>query len=385
MDLFIFDNAVKDTVISALLENDHITAMRKIIEFSESVGVTANGVKEYVVTRLAEDDNILSQMAQSDKNIGEDLYRYAYKDIERIYNEIFLNLNSTYRPSGNTFDFYNGYVRSIKNLENASSPKELLEKLIIHYETLGTGMFAKYVAFKFDGELKGVENIDKITFDDLIGLEYQKSILSDNTEAFLKGRRANNVLLFGDRGTGKSSCVKALLNMYYNDGLRVIEMPKYCIKDIPRLSKELSQKPHKYIIYLDDLSFDSHETDYRALKIAMEGQLQSNPSNVLIYATSNRRHLIKETWADREGGEIHKNDNIQETLSLSERFGISLSFSAPETQKAYLNIVAKLLKVNGIDITPEIERSAIIWQMNFGSRSPRCANQFVASYVSKVK
>ena len=139
------------------------------------------------------------------------------------------------------------------------------------------------------------------------------------------------------------------------------------------------------LIFLDDLSFETHEKDYRALKIAMEGQLFENPQNVVIYATSNRRHLIKETWSDRNGDDVHRNDNMQETLSLAERFGISLVFTAPTSQKEYLGIVKELLSKGGVEMTDEISRAAVIWQMNYGSRSGRCAKQFVASYLSKVE
>jgi predicted AAA+ superfamily ATPase len=166
--------------------------------------------------------------------------------------------------------------------------------------------------------------------------------------------------------------------MFKDDGLRLIEVPKQYIKDIPRLSKFLSTKPHKYIIFLDDLSFETHESEYRALKIAMDGQLQANPKNVIIYATSNRRHLIRETWADRDGGEVHRNDQMQETMSLAERFGLSLVFSAPN-QKEYLNIVSSMLREKGIEMTGELEKKAIVWQMNYGGRNGRCAKQFVAS------
>ena len=170
--------------------------------------------------------------------------------------------------------------------------------------------------------------------------------------------------------------------MFCDDGLRIIEMPKHCIKDIPSLSKVLAESPNKYIIFLDDLTFESHETEYRALKVAMEGQLQANPTNVLIYATSNRRHLIRENWSDREGGEIHVNDQMQETLSLSERFGISLVFSAPN-QKEYLNIVSEMLKKHNIQMNADIEKEAVVWQMHYGGRSARCAKQFVTSYIAK--
>ena len=381
MDLLIFNKIEDDPCIKGVMEKDNVTVLRNIIEFSETEGVTNSEIKEYVATRLANDDNILSRLAQADKQIGNDLYKLALLDIEQIYKKLFA-IQIKYEPSGNKIGFYDGYVNSIKSIIDAHSAKELLDLLIKHYRTLGSGILAKYIAFKFDGTLTGVSNIDTITFDDLVGIEYQKQTLIDNTKAFVKGKAANNVLLFGDRGTGKSSSVKALLNMFCDEGLRMIEMPKHCIKDIPLLSKQLAESPNKYIIFLDDLTFESHETEYRALKVAMEGQLQANPDNVLIYATSNRRHLIRENWSDREGGEIHVNDQMQETLSLSERFGISLVFSAPN-QKEYLNIVSEMLKKYGIEMNGDIEKQAVVWQMNYGGRSARCAKQFVTSYVSK--
>lgn len=381
LELFIFNKIENDPCIRGILEKDNVTVLRSIIEFSETEGVTESAIKEYVAVRLACDDNILSRLAQAGKNIGDDLYRLAMFDIEQIYKKLF-STQIKYVPSGNEIGFYDGYVHSIRKITSAASAKNLLDLLIKHYRTLGSGILSKYAAFKYDGELVGVSETDTITFNDLVGIEYQKQVLIDNTSAFVDGKMANNVLLFGDRGTGKSSSVKALLNMFSDKGLRLVEMPKHCIKDIPELSKKFAQSPNKYIIFLDDLTFESHETEYRALKVAMEGQLQANPTNVLIYATSNRRHLIRENWADRQGGEVHVNDQMQETLSLSERFGISLVFSAPN-QKEYLHIVSEMLKKHGIEMNADIEKKAVVWQMNYGGRSARCAKQFVTSYISK--
>lgn len=381
MDLLIFNKIEEDPCIKGVMEKDNVTVLRSIIEFSETEGVTNSAIKEYVTTCLANDDNILSRLAQSGKTIGNDLYKLALLDVEQIYKKLF-SIQIKYSPSGNEIGFYDGYVESIKSITDSKSGQELLDRLIKHYRTFGSGILSKYTAFKYDGNLTGVSNTDSITFSDLVGIEYQKQTLIDNTKAFVKGMAANNVLLFGDRGTGKSSSVKALLNMFCDEGLRMIEMPKRCIKDIPKLSKYLSDSPNKYIIFLDDLTFEKHETEYRDLKVAMEGQLQANPDNVLIYATSNRRHLIRENWSDREGGEIHVNDHMQETLSLSERFGISLVFSAP-TQKEYLNIVSEMLKKHNMEMNGDIEKQAVVWEMNYGGRSARCAKQFVTSYISK--
>ncbi len=380
MDLLIFDKIDGDPCVRGIMEKNNIEVLRAAIKFSETEGVTDNAIREYVASFLANDDNILSRLAGAGKSIGDDLYRIALMDIEQIYKKLF-GIQIKYTPSGNDTGFSDAYIQSVKAITEAESAKELLELLILHYRKLGCGIKAKYTAFKYNGSLTGVSEVDAITFDDLIGIEYQKQTIISNTKAFVDGKAANNVLLFGDRGTGKSSSVKALLNMFGGEGLRIIETPKTYIRDIPCLSSSLASSPNKYIIFLDDLTLDPDEPEFKALKIAMEGQLQASADNVLIYATSNRRHLVRENWSDREGGEVHVNDHMQETLSLAERFGISLVFSAP-TQKEYLNIVAGLLKKRGIEMNADIEKQAVVWEMNYGGKSARCAKQFVTSYIA---
>lgn len=384
MDLLIFNNIGKDECVQGILKKDNTRVLGSVVRFAEREGLTDSGIKEYMASLLANDVNILSELAQSGAAVGDDLHRLALLDIERIYDKLFCSAHMKYSPSGNETGFCTSYKESIRSLTEAQSAQELLEGLIRHYRTLGSGVLARYNAFKFDGELCGIRRTDSISFDDLIGLEHQKKVLIDNTAALVAGKRANNVLLFGDRGTGKSSSVKALLTMFADKGLRLIEVPKSSIAKIPELMEVLRHRPHKYILFLDDLTFETHETEYRALKIAMEGQLQAQSENVLIYATSNRRHLIRENWADREGGEVHVNDQLQETLSLSERFGISVVFMSPN-QKEYLHIVGEMLKKHGVEITPEIEKQAVIWQMNYGSKNARCAKQFAADYLSKLE
>ena len=382
MELVVFDNFIDDPGIRAAYVGDKTSLMRNLIRFSERHAVTRDAWREYAVTALADCKSIICELSEKCLDIGECLYNAALDDIKQIF-EFISGVDVSYTPTGNPVNMYQGYKDSIKTLVLAATPEALLDGLISHYRTLGRGILARYTAFKYDGELQGITSADEQTFDKLIGLDYQKQVLIDNTRAFLASKPSNNVLLFGDRGTGKSSAVKALLNMFYKDGLRIIEMPKQFIKDMPKLTAYLSGRVNKYIIFLDDLSFETHDSEYRSLKIAMEGQLQAHPDNVLIYATSNRRHLIKEKWSDREGSDVHRNDNMQETLSLAERFGISLVFSAPN-QKEYLAIVAALLKDKGVEINADIEKKAVIWQMNYGGRSGRCAKQFVSSYVSSL-
>lgn len=379
MDLFIFDKIADDKIVQAILEKNNTELLRGIVNFAETEGVTSDSLREYIGILLANDENVLSVLARGGKNIGDDLGKLAMLDIETIYNKLF-NTKIKYTPSGNETGYYVGYVESIRQITESADPEALLERLLIHYATLGNGLLSKYVAFRFDGELKGIANFDRVEFSEIVGMEHQKKVLIENTEAYLNGKFANNVLLFGDRGTGKSTSVKALLNMYAKDGLRIIELPKSAITKIPELTKQLEDSPHKYILFLDDLTFERHDTEYRALKIAMEGQLQANAGNVLVYATSNRRHLIRETWADRDGGEVHVNDNKQEMLSLAERFGISLFFPAPDA-KQYIEIVRILLERNGIEMTEEIKKEAVRWEMNYGGKSGRCAKQDRKSVV----
>lgn len=382
MDLIVINDIEQDECIKSLMERDSYKLLRGMVQFAETEGVTDDCIREYAASYLANDENIVSNILQRGGKVGEDLMRMLAADIASIYKNLFSKKNIKYKASGNPTGYCDEYINSIRALTYAQTADELTERLIDHYKNLGCGLTSKYIAFKYDGELEGIADVDLISFDSLVGIDYQRNMLIDNTRSFIEGKPANNVLLFGDRGTGKSSSVKALLNMFHKDGLRIIEIPKQYIKDIPRLSKYLAGKPHKYIIFLDDLSFETHESEYRNLKIAMEGQLQANPSNVIIYATSNRRHLIRETWADRDGGEIHRNDQIQETMSLAERFGLSLVFVAPN-QKEYLNIVKSMLNEKGIEMTGELEKQAIVWQMNYGGRNGRCAKQFIASLSAK--
>lgn len=381
MDFKIFTKPAGDPVISAVLKGESLAPFTgSLIEFAEFEAVSNDIVKEYVIAKLADDKNVLSALLGKNATVGDSLKAAAMDDLEKIFAAIKACEGFDYIPSAKGTRYCEEYCESLSAMIKAKYAEELFRLLSSHYRTLGTGLLSRYIAFLCNKtDIVGIENPDSTDFESLIGLDHIKKVLIDNAELFLSGEKANNVLLFGDRGTGKSSCVKALLNMYHPRGLRVIELPKNCIGRIPELYMELASRPQKFILYLDDLSFEKHEPEYRTLKVSMEGQLGSIPQNVLIFATSNRRHLIKENWKDREGGDVHAGDNMQEMLSLSERFGISLVFAAPN-QKEYLEIVSKLLEKKGIEMNAEIEKQAIVWQMNYGGRTPRCAAQFAASY-----
>ena len=221
---------------------------------------------------------------------------------------------------------------------------------------------------------------------DLVGYERQKKQLTDNTEAFLNEQPANNVLLYGDAGTGKSTSIKALLNHYYDRGLRMIEVYKHDFKYLPEIISIIKSRNYRFVIYMDDLSFESAETEYKYLKAVIEGDLEVRPENVLIYATSNRRHLIRESFADRQetdANDVHKNDTTAEKLSLSARFGVSIAYYKPAHQE-YHDIVRALAERQGIKLPEEeLLLEADRWATRHGGESGRVAQQFVDMLAGK--
>ncbi len=257
--------------------------------------------------------------------------------------------------------------------------------LTAYHAAHGCGRFSSHTAFLWrDGSLLPVEHPDPIRLHNLKGYDYQRQIANDNTRAFLNGFEANNMLLYGDRGTGKSSTVKALLNEYASKGLRMIEMPKEFLRQLPDLTGYLAGLPMKFIVFIDDLSFSSDDDHFAALKAVLEGGLASRPDNVLIYATSNRRHLLRETFSDRSGDEVHHADTVQESVSLSDRFGISLTFLLPDKQR-FLEIVEQIAHDRGLDVERDVLlQAAERWALERGARSPRYARQFVADAQARL-
>ncbi len=253
---------------------------------------------------------------------------------------------------------------------------EIIDTLSDFYKRNGCGMFARYRAFIWRNKrIEPVQFPDPIKISSLKTYDLQRGLVVDNTLAFLKGMQSNNCLLYGDRGTGKSSTVKAILNEYYKDGLRMVEMPKDRLSEFPLLAERIAQIPLKFIIFIDDLSFPTEDKSYAQLKAVLEGGLAVRPENALIYATSNRRHIVKESFAERQGDDIHFNDTVQETLSLSDRFGLAVGFTKPDKEQ-YLEIVFSLardqkLNMSIEELTAEAEKFAI----SRGGRSPRCAIQ----------
>ncbi len=278
----------------------------------------------------------------------------------------------------------------IKILRNSKNWRDKIEELAAYYRQYGTGVFAEYLAFRWQsGEFVSVKNPDPVRLSNLTGYELQKQALLKNTEFLLAGFPALHVLLYGSRGSGKSSLVKALLNEYGERGLRLIEVSKADLKDLPLIVEKLRNVPHKFIIFVDDLSFEEDDDAFKSLKVVLEGSLTARPQNVVVYATSNRRHLIREFFDDRprpkDGDEIHAWDTVQEKLSFSDRFGLTLTFE-PANQDTYLTIVQHLSEQANIPLSwEEIKPRALQWATRHNGRSGRTARQFVDFLTAEIK
>ncbi len=402
--LLIYRNILQDSVFqqlqNALTTNENYRQLRydisyKLINHAEQLGLTGNILKSYLIYLILQDENIFSVTAEKfgDK-IGTSLTQAVLHDIAILRTFLTSDLDNLYESSiiNNYSPTHLGTARYVPplqdyfvNVENPATAKQVLTKLIEHYVQHGYGDIANYAAFRWNSEtgLTGISCYDPIRLEDIIGYEHQKAVLVSNTEAFLAHRPANNVLLSGDRGTGKSSSVKALVNHYFDQGLRLVEVSKHELKQLNDIMNTLRCRGKKFILFLDDLSFEEFEVEYKYLKSIMEGGLEAKPDNVLIYATSNRRHLIRETWRDNED-EIHTNDTVNEKISLSDRFGITLNYSSPN-QDEYLNIIEGIAKQNNLPLSPaELKADAIKWEMLHSGRSGRTAQQFVTHLLGNI-
>lgn len=277
-----------------------------------------------------------------------------------------------------------------KALEQAETPEQFQEKVTGFYQEFGVGKFGLNKAFRIaeqDGQVEicPIVNVEHVYLKDIIGYEFQKEKLIQNTEAFIQGKAANNVLLFGDAGTGKSSSIKAILNEYYDRGLRIIEVYKHQFHALSSVLEQVQDRNYKFIIYMDDLSFEESELEYKYLKAIIEGGLGRKPDNVLIYATSNRRHLIRERFSDKRelDDDLHSNDTVQEKLSLVARFGVTIYFGAPD-KREFQNIVRLLAEKYGITMPEEeLYLKANQWELSHGGLSGRTASQFITHLMGR--
>lgn len=337
----------------------------------------------------------LNDAALHDCEILQEFIQYDFADMIRELNLTGMQLLLNYTPMEESGKVYNTRIRDriceiAKALGSAQSADEIKHLMTQFYGEYGVGRFGLHKAFRIEHTDEGAKivpilNIQHVYLEDLVGYEIPKQKLIDNTEAFVNGKKANNVLLFGDAGTGKSSSIKGILNRYYDKGLRIIEVYKHQFQDLNSVISQIKNRNYKFIIYMDDLSFEEFEIEYKYLKAVIEGGLEKKPKNVLIYATSNRRHLIKESFKDRDGddNDLHRNDTVQEKLSLVARFGVTIYFSSPE-KKEFQTIVKTLAERNHIDMPEdELLLQANAWELSHGGLSGRTAQQFIDYLLGK--
>lgn len=386
--------------------------MNHLLDVATRYGFDTNLWHNYIAYLLATDENPFSIVCEkfgkregsvltfaiSDLENIRTLFLYDFSDMEQTLGIHCFSTITNYQAITKKERSYNksvsDKVRALSSqLETARDAEDFLTYVTDFYRNYGVGKFGLNKAFRIKkkGEevvLSPILNTDMVKLDDLIGYEIQKQKLIDNTKAFVEGKKANNVLLTGDSGTGKSTSIKAILNEFYDQGLRMIEIYKHQFQDLSTVIEQIKDRNYRFIIYMDDLSFEEFEIEYKYLKAIIEGGLETKPDNVLIYATSNRRHLIRETWGDRNDGtgneELHRSETMQEKLSLVNRFGVTISYSKPN-QKEYFNIVTNLAK-RYPDITlteQEICAEANKWELSHGGMSGRTAQQFINYLAGK--
>ncbi len=357
-----------------LLQTDFFNIASRLLEYGFNNNVKTALWKNYLLDLIIEDENIFSLSCEKGKNeVDIAIEMLAKRDLSILRKFIYIDWDVIATKLG----IEPLPMLSISKKENLAVD-DILNTLANFYYKNGSGILGKYKAFRWENELIGIENPDNIRLTDIIGYDAQKKSLIENTERFLEGKKANNVLLFGDRGTGKSSSVKALLNEYAHRGLRLIELNKNQLVDYNKIISFIRKRNKYFIIFMDDLSFEEHETEYKYLKALIEGSIEKKPDNLLIYATSNRRHLVKETWNDRENSEeVRISDSVQEKISLADRFGIVLTYTSP-SQEEYLKIVEGLAEKHKISVDRmKLREKAIQWEMLHNGRSGRTARQFI--------
>lgn len=337
-----------------------------------------NDLGTYMLTLVFEDENICMTKKAQNLELGDKMQECLENELKAL-EEISQISSEEVKKCVN----YDGFLPDWDN--TAYDFRSQYSSRIDNVDKFGYGIYAKYYMFIVkDSNIIPVKNPDEIKLSQLIGYETQRKMIIDNTLALLKGKPASNVLLTGDAGTGKSSSVKAIANEYRDQGLRIIEIRKDQLHDIPVIIDNLSLNPLKFILFIDDLSFESDDDNFGALKAILEGSVSARAANIAIYATSNRRHLVKENFSDRSGDDVHRNDTVQQLISLSERFGLKISFSKP-LKDEYLKIVSGLAEQNGLNIPQEkLWLEAEQFAIAKSGRSARAAKQFIDKMIAET-
>ncbi len=386
--------------------------VKRILKVATDYGFNENLWQSYLTFVLIMDENPFSltcekigasegasanHFAKNDFEAFFELFHYDFSKLEQQLGIDCFSVLSDYHAISKPELMYNKNVSEkvhalSRRLAAAKTVDEFFAGITGFYKDYGVGMFGLNKAFRIhcpEGstqvEFQAINNMDQVVLNDLIGYEIQKKKLVDNTRAFVEGRKANNVLLFGDSGTGKSTSIKAIVNEFYDQGLRMIEIYKHQFANLSNVIAQIKNRNYRFIIYMDDLSFEEFEIEYKFLKAVIEGGVETKPENILIYATSNRRHLIKENWSDRNDVTVqngmHQSDTMEEKLSLVHRFGVTINYSKP-SQKEYFDIVIQLARRLGVTLSDdEIRAEANKWELSHGGISGRTAQQF-ANYLA---
>lgn len=390
-------------------KGEFLSAIHYIIEMADQYGFEGNLWANYITYLLVNCENAysltaemtgetqssISEIALHDFEIIREWYGFDLQAFEELLGAVVIQELLQYKScKTNRFKLGTKARKRIADLsielQNTKSKEEFRTKLADYYKEFGVGKFGFHKAFRIEKAddktvIVPITNLPHIYLDDLVGYEIAKEKLIANTEAFIEGKKANNCLLYGDAGTGKSTSIKGILNEYAPKGLRIIELYKHQFKDINSVIAQIKNRNYKFILYMDDLSFEEFETDYKYLKAVIEGGLEKKPDNVIIYATSNRRHLVRETFADKEDRreDLHSGDTVQEKLSLAYRFGVTIFFGAPN-KKEFQNIVKTLADRYGIVMDEEeLLLEANKWELSHGGLSGRCATQFIDYLLGK--
>lgn len=392
-------------------DGEYFACIHQLVEMAGTYGFAGNLWHDYLTYLLVNHENAFSTaceivgpvegtinaFAMHDFEIFKQLYDFDLKELEKIYLSVDSSLITDYQNINEGSKVFNKRIRDrictlAQKLAKAESTEEFMDDMVQFYKEFGVGKLGLHKAFRIDGtvtpaRIVPITNIAHVHLDDLVGYEIAKKKLIDNTEAFVQGRPANNCLLFGDAGTGKSSSIKGILNQYYDQGLRIIEAYKHQFKDLNDIIAQVKNRNYKFIIYMDDLSFEEFEIEYKYLKAVIEGGLEKKPDNILIYATSNRRHLVREKFSDKEErrDDLHSSDTVQEKLSLVARFGVSIFFCAPD-KKQFQNIVKTLAERHQVEMPEEeLLLEANKWELQHGGLSGRTAQQFIDYLCGKNK
>lgn len=377
---------------------DDLGCLRAYCNYFKALAAKNQSWQDYLITQILTDDNPFTrQVQQTDwANLSPALVAAAKQDLQalQILYQCSSEQLSQWVQAAVQLNVapvaWNQLVEVERELPLPSeSWANSVEELAAYYRKFGTGIFAKYKALRWqDGQLVGISHPDPVQLNQLLGYEYQRDTLLKNTEFLLAGYPALHVLLYGSRGSGKSSLVKGLLNQYGDRNLRLVEVAKSDLRDLPTIVEQLRSVPQKFIIFVDDLSFEEDDDAFKALKVVLEGNLTARPQNVVVYATSNRRHLIREFFGDRprpsNDEEVHAWDTVQEKLSFSDRFGLTLTFE-PANQNTYLNIVHHLASQAAIALSQEdLQFRALQWATRHNGRSGRTARQFIDFLQAEV-